>query len=592
MATQLDKVVFPTGDYIINDENNVFYGTCTTAAATTAKVVTCDDFNELVTGATIHVKFTYQYTESVTPTLNVNSTGAKSITVGTYTSGNMTLTKHPTWNNKQVVSFTYDGTNWCMNEYFERNTDTEVTQTESTTNADYEVLLSGTASTVTRTEGSLKSSGFRYNPSLMAVMEGDRTYASATAAHAEGGMTTASGMGAHAEGAASIASGMIAHTEGQSTLASGNQAHAEGYGTTASGWAAHAEGNQTYTNNFYTHAEGYSTTANGEASHAEGYQTYADGYYSHTEGCDTTAGGHMSHAEGENTYAQGKSSHAEGSYTIANHRAQHVFGEYNLTDASTATSGNRGDYVEIVGNGLSSTARSNARTLDWNGNEWLAGNLDLGGTTSDIVLSDTSNTWDGVNTSLKSALANIIDLLHPVGSIYMSLTDSTVAEVEAKFGGTWEKIEDRFLLAASSNYSINTTGGSANAVVVSHEHDLAGTGAKAVDVSGHTHPLAGTGAKAVDVGGHTHTEYAGINEATSGLFTSITGTRSYPNTHIIGGAGKTSSNGGHGHSLTGNTQSAGGHGHSLTGKTTSKGESGTGKNMPPYLAVYMYKRTA
>lgn len=67
--------------------------------------------------------------------------------------------------------------------------------------------------------------------------------------------------------------------------------------------------------------------------------------------------------------------------TIANHESQHVFGEYNEADPSQAEAYERGTYVEIVGKGTAYNARSNARTLDWNGNEWLAGNLTLGSTT-------------------------------------------------------------------------------------------------------------------------------------------------------------------------------------------------------------------
>ena len=33
----------------------------------------------------------------------------------------------------------------------------------------------------------------------------------------------------------------------------------------------------------------------------------------------------------------------------------------------------RGTYIEIVGNGTADNARSNARTLDWSGNEILTG---------------------------------------------------------------------------------------------------------------------------------------------------------------------------------------------------------------------------
>lgn len=53
------------------------YGTCSTAAATAAKVVACTGF-KLVTGARIIIKFTVTNT-AANPTLNVNSSGAKAI---------------------------------------------------------------------------------------------------------------------------------------------------------------------------------------------------------------------------------------------------------------------------------------------------------------------------------------------------------------------------------------------------------------------------------------------------------------------------------------------------------------------------------
>ena len=38
------------------------------------------------------------------------------------------------------------------------------------------------------------------------------------------------------------------------------------------------------------------------------------------------------------------------------------------------------------------------------------------------------------------------------------------------FGGTWQQIEDTFLLGAGSTYSAGSSGGSADAIVVSHTH--------------------------------------------------------------------------------------------------------------------------
>ena len=71
---------------------------------------------------------------------------------------------------------------------------------------------------------------------------------------------------------------------------------------------------------------------------------------------------------------------AFGADTIANSYAQFVFGQFNIPDPRTNDS-QRGTYIEIIGNGTMSNNRSNARTLDWNGNEWLAGNLTLNQTT-------------------------------------------------------------------------------------------------------------------------------------------------------------------------------------------------------------------
>ena len=128
-------------------------------------------------------------------------------------------------------------------------------------------------------------------------------------------------------------------------------------------------------------AVGIATTASGSGSFAEGNSTVASGIRAHAEGEVTTASGYTAHAEGTGTTASGNYSHAEGENTIANHRAQHVFGQNNVADGNESANV-RGNYVEIVGNGTSDSARSNARTLDWNGNEVLAGDLTIKGNMS------------------------------------------------------------------------------------------------------------------------------------------------------------------------------------------------------------------
>lgn len=67
------------GTAVDAEENarKAIYGTCTTAAGTAAKTVSCANF-ELYTGASVTVYFQNNNT-STAPTLNVNSTGAKTI---------------------------------------------------------------------------------------------------------------------------------------------------------------------------------------------------------------------------------------------------------------------------------------------------------------------------------------------------------------------------------------------------------------------------------------------------------------------------------------------------------------------------------
>ena len=162
-----------------------------------------------------------------------------------------------------------------------------------------------------------------------------------------------------AEGAETMASGVLSHSEGASTTASGSASHAEGAGTTASGGMSHAEGDSSISSNYASHAEGGITTASGLYSHAEGFNTTASGDYSHTEGRFTEASGTGSHTEGDSTKASSD--------------YQHVQGKYNIEDTENK-------YAHIVGNGTSDGARSNAHTLDWNGNGWYKGKLSQEGT--------------------------------------------------------------------------------------------------------------------------------------------------------------------------------------------------------------------
>ena len=146
----------------------------------------------------------------------------------------------------------------------------------------------------------------------------------------------------------------------------------------ATGLYSVAEGSFTAVSGTFSHAEGYKVVVSGDDAHAEGYNTSASGFCAHAEGNNTKATADASHAEGMLTQANSKASHAEGYGTKTNSPYQHAFGKYN--SVSTA-------YIEMVGNGSSESARKNIRTLDWNGNETLAGALTLGkGTTNETTI--------------------------------------------------------------------------------------------------------------------------------------------------------------------------------------------------------------
>ena len=155
------------------------------------------------------------------------------------------------------------------------------------------------------------------------------------------------------------------------TYTIGTNAFAEGKGTKASGGNSHAEGTNTTASGYSSHAEGADTTASGNCSHAEGIDTTASETNAHAEGIKTTASGVGAHAEGIKTTASGHYSHAEGGGTIALGMYSHVQGRYNISNTT---------YADVIGNGRSDTERSNAYTMDWNGNAWYAGDVYVGST--------------------------------------------------------------------------------------------------------------------------------------------------------------------------------------------------------------------
>ena len=116
----------------------------------------------------------------------------------------------------------------------------------------------------------------------------------------------------------------------------------------------------------YCVAIGDTASATNYSAIAMGTDVVASGIYSYAEGYQSKSMGYISHTEGAYTEATGDYSNAEGCGTIANVSAQHVQGTYNIKDDDYK-------YLHIVGNGESDSARSNAHTIDKDGNGWFAG---------------------------------------------------------------------------------------------------------------------------------------------------------------------------------------------------------------------------
>lgn len=79
----------------------------------------------------------------------------------------------------------------------------------------------------------------------------------------------------------------------------------------------------------------------------------------------------------------------------------------------------------------------------------------------------------------------LLDKLYPVGCIYQSAKATSPAEL---FGGTWEQIKDQFILAAGDTYAAGSTGGEAthkltDAEMPRHAHNIA-KGTKNIDGTG------------------------------------------------------------------------------------------------------------
>ncbi len=137
----------------------------------------------------------------------------------------------------------------------------------------------------------------------------------------------------------------------------------------------------------------------------------------------------------------------------------------------------------------------------------------------------------------------IVDLIYPVGSIYMSVNATSPATL---FGGSWTQLKDRFLIGTGTTYAAGATGGEA------------------------THKLS-----VAEMPSHNH----GFKDGSHTFLWGQTKTNNVYLNNAIAVAGNTPSN---------NAMTS----QNVWNSTNSSGSTSAHNNMPPYLAVYMWKRTA
>ena len=312
--------------------------------------------------------------------------------------------------------------------------------------------------------GSVYTSGTNKPTANYAFAEGSSTQALDTYSHAEGCGTTSNGKASHAEGYGSFLTALdtTIHTPYNNT----NKTIII-KGVVESPYSKNIVDNYIIAGQAYLSIDGTAQSANkikqidvfygddartivyfegtpssGITSLAVNAQVYlyligslASGRGTHVEGYSTTAWGQGAHAEGELTVASGNASHAEGLGTIASYQFQHVEGGYNKP----------GSYIHIVGNGTDNDNRSNAHTLDWDGNAWFAGNIKIGGTG-----------YDDSNAKVINTISNLKDG-DGIGSVYTSGANKPTVNYafaegyHTKAQGVYSHAEGSYSIASGQN---------------------------------------------------------------------------------------------------------------------------------------------
>jgi microcystin-dependent protein len=181
-----------------------------------------------------------------------------------------------------------------------------------------------------------------------------------------------------------------------------------------------------------------------------------------------------------------------------------------------------------------------------------------------VELATTTEASTGTDTDRAVTPAGLAAMLaahvYPVGSIYLA-TVSTNPNTLLGFG-TWSAIQGRFLIGVDGTYTAGSTGGNANKTLATGE------------LPSHTHSFS---ASTDSQGDHTH-DIARDNDGSTG-----TTEKTLHSTGITSGYDSRYNN---------QLWPAGAHTHSISGTTGGTGSGTAFSILPPYLAVYMWQRTA
>jgi hypothetical protein len=210
---------------------------------------------------------------------------------------------------------------------------------------------------------------------------------------------------------------------------------------------------------------------------------------------------------------------------------------------------------------------------------------------------------------VQNAAQSAIQLIYPVGSVYINASVTTSPATLLGFG-TWSAIgAGRVLVGQDTGDALfdtmGETGGTKDSIVVTHTHTTASVSTANLEHShsgttnnqsaNHNH---GSGTLVnTAVGDHVHTYVqrtvltggGGGNNQTTSEQSSNTGGGGAHNHTISGSTGDNSAN--HNHTFTtGNMSANSTHSHTVT--LNNEGSSGTNANVQPYLVVKMWQRTA